>query len=302
MTYSYPIEWYCALSHFNRLDDLTAETLINLEVDLKLYNTLMGREVNFRVSDLSSIYQYHSPEVYIRRTVDPGDDTVLSKIKDERPVLNLAVHNLLPFSRMLFETLGERLCYVHMVRHPIYMLRQQELNFDRYIGTGLSAKDFSVYSKCADSILPYYAIGWSEGYLNSDALTKSIKFICNYYEQIRTLPFVHSLITIPFEAFVQSPYEFIDNVSSALDITDKGSALFSELKSQNVPRARFSDGQDLEIYRRCGWRDLRVSSFSEEKQLLLEGVEKLLSFQTWNELMNTMSWYEQAYMCNINDD
>ena len=119
---------------------------------------MMGREVNFRVSDLSSIYNYPRPEVYIRRTAECGDDAVLKKINDESPILNLAVHNLLPFSRMLFETLGKRLCYVNMVRHPLYMIKQQALNFERYIGSEKekSYKDFTVYCEFETSVIPCY--------------------------------------------------------------------------------------------------------------------------------------------------
>ena len=60
-TYSYEIEHYCSLYFLQKLSLQSASTLIRMQTDLKLYNTMMGREVNFRPTDLSSVQMFHSP-------------------------------------------------------------------------------------------------------------------------------------------------------------------------------------------------------------------------------------------------
>lgn len=46
-TYTYEIEHYCALSFLDKMSSDAAQTLIRMMTDLRLYNTMMGREVNF---------------------------------------------------------------------------------------------------------------------------------------------------------------------------------------------------------------------------------------------------------------
>ena len=299
MAYSYQVEWYCALNHFQKLDDVASKSLINLEIDLKIYNLLMGREVNFRVSDLSSIYNYPHPEVYIRRTVEPGDDLVLRKIDNDNPILNLAVHNLLPFSRILFDTLGDRLLYVHMVRHPLYMIKQQALNFERYIGTEKSCKDFTVYAGLEDSVIPYYALEWSKDYMSSNSYEKSIFFISNYYKKIRGLEETLPLQTVSFEAFVKNPDPFINKICDLLKISDRGEELTEELRRQNLPRQCYSDGQALQIYKDCGWQHLGVNDFFGEKDVLLKEFGPLLSEECRSILSEIVDWYESEFLGDI---
>ena len=40
--------------------------MINNLVDYKLYNSMMGRDVNFRYSDLSSVFSYPKPIEYFK--------------------------------------------------------------------------------------------------------------------------------------------------------------------------------------------------------------------------------------------
>jgi hypothetical protein len=301
MTYSYQLEWYCSLNHLKNLDDIACKALIDLEVDLKIYNSMMGREVNFRVSDLSSIYNYPRPEVYIRRTAECGDDAVLKKINDESPILNLAVHNLLPFSRMLFETLGKRLCYVNMVRHPLYMIKQQALNFERYIGSEKekSYKDFTVYCEFETSVIPCYVHEWPKDYLTSNNYEKSIFFISNYYNKMRELDSIFPFQTIPFEGFVKDPEPYMNRICALLDIHDRGEEFTQELRRQNLPRQRYSDGQALQIYKDCGWTDLGVDNFIDEKRLLLKDLDFLISAECRSMLSDVVEWYEGTFMADI---
>ena len=65
LTYIFEIEWLCdylALKKFLKMQHF----LIRMLIDHKIYQQMMGRETNFRISDVSSIFNYHSPEKYIK--------------------------------------------------------------------------------------------------------------------------------------------------------------------------------------------------------------------------------------------
>ena len=89
---------------------------------------MMGREVNFRPSDVSSAFNDNDPSRYIKRLFGPGDEKVPEMIQQENPILHFAVHNLLSYSEPIWQALGDRCVFIEIVRHPLYMVRQQALN------------------------------------------------------------------------------------------------------------------------------------------------------------------------------
>ena len=68
LTYSYQIQNYCSMRHLDLISADSANTLIRYDTDLQIYNTMMGRELNFRPSDLSSVFNDHNPSRYFKRT------------------------------------------------------------------------------------------------------------------------------------------------------------------------------------------------------------------------------------------
>ena len=55
------------LSTFNKIDQQTTSTILNLYADTFLQNTLLSRDMNFRPYDGSSIFQSYKKLEYIKR-------------------------------------------------------------------------------------------------------------------------------------------------------------------------------------------------------------------------------------------
>lgn len=255
MSYSYETEIACALYSLNRiaLDGVVAQ--IRIHADLKLYNTMMGRDVNFRRTDLSSAYNNHDPGRYFKRLFEPGDEAIVPAISSARPILNIATHNLLSYSEPLFLALKDRCCMVEVVRHPLYMLKQQALNFDLLIE---NVRDFTIYYDYQNRSLPYYVKGWEDDFLRSNSLERAIYFIYNLTGQAnkirakRSIEGGATLLSIPFEKLVKDPVSYLSEISLRVD-SGVSDVTYRVMREQNVPRAMVADGIDLPIYRRCGW-------------------------------------------------
>ena len=140
-TYSYEIEHYCALHSLGEISLNAAQAQISLTSDVQLYDMMMGRNVNFRPSDLSSAIQYHDYKKYFNRLFREGDDATLDVINLEQPILNLTSHHLLAHSEPIWKAFGDRCVFVEVVRHPLYMTRQQLLNEQKLFE---SVKNFDV--------------------------------------------------------------------------------------------------------------------------------------------------------------
>lgn len=250
MTYAFEIQWYCAQHALGQLTLDGAKNLIQLQADLKLYNTMMSREVNFRPSDLSSAQRDSRPQRYIDRQTAPGDEVIPARIEKERPIMNLVVHNLLAYSEPLVAAFGKKAFFIDVVRHPLYMLKQQALNYEKLIPNN---RDIAPYIRYKEKDMPFYVKGWEEDYLRCETpFDKSVYYTYHLWRMAAEKEHLLQLLRVPFEPFVLDPNPWMDRIRKFLSVTDS-EVTAEKLRTSNVPRKKIADGVDLEIYRRCGW-------------------------------------------------
>jgi hypothetical protein len=270
LTYAYEIEHYCSLKYLDKLSTDATHALIRLMTDLQQYNTMMGRELNFRPSDLSSVFNDHNPARYFQRMFQAGDEAIPDIISREQPILNLTTHNLLAYSEPIWQSLGERCVFIEIIRHPIYMVRQQQLNMERLSN---NVRNFKINFEYKEKEIPFYAYGWEELYLNSNSTQKaihSISQITTRTEKNKHLmrdKYEAQIITIPFEPFVLKPEPWIEKIANLLD-TDITDSTKKAMILQNVPRQKIAEGVDLDIYIRCGWVP-PIDGANEREELLV---------------------------------
>ena len=301
LNYAFEIEFICRLYKLNKITLDAATTFVKMMSDHKLYQSMMGRETNFRYSDLSSVFNNPNAFKYFKRIFQEGDLVIPKRIENERPILSLTTHDLLTYAEPVFVGIQDRLTFVEIVRHPLYMLIQQTLNMERlYYG---NARDIQIYFDFNGNQLPYFAYGWEKLFIESMPIEKTIYSMYNRVKeteearQVFLKKFNIKIITIPFEKFVMDPFPYVEQISNTLNskITTKTNKM---LKKQNVPRKKVSDSIPLNIYKRCGW---------EPPQKNLTEKEELNKRRRWAidngandttmKLLDTMSGnYEQKYL------
>jgi len=193
---------------------------------------------------------------YLRRLVQPGDAAAVERIKREHPILHLTLHNALAISPLLFEALGERLRVIEVVRHPLYMIKQWFLYIDRY---GTEPRDFGICLDYRGGAVPFFAHGWEERYLRSNAMDRviySIESLTRAGERVwHRLSDAQraQVMLIPFEHFVLDPWPHLQRLEALLETTCTH-ATRRELKRQHVPRKMVAEGIPRPIYKQYGWR------------------------------------------------
>jgi len=236
--------------------------------DHKLYQTMMGRETNFRYYDLSSVFNNSHTLRYFKRIFQKGEIEVPERIKREKPILNLTTHDLLSMGEPVFTALEDRLVFIEIVRHPLYMIIQQTLNMDRLLD---DPRNIQIYIKHKHGQLPFYAYKWEELFSSSNAVEKAIYTMnqsSKLTEDFKTKNnglIKKQILTIPFERFVIDPWPYITQIEEMLGskVTRK---TIKSINKQNVPRKKISDGIPLAIYKRCGW-DPPVEGLTERGEL-----------------------------------
>ena len=292
--YAYEVQHICALYYLDKIPIDAAKAMVSIQTDLKIYNTMMGRDVNFRPTDLSSVFKNHNPSRYLQRLFGPGDEKVPEMIQQENPILNLAVHNLLSYSEPIWQALRDRCVFIEIVRHPLYMVRQQALNMSQLLG---DVRNFEVNYAHKGFDLPYYIHGWEKDYLNSNSLERTIYLIdklthrTNIARKKLKEEYQAKIITIPFELFVLNPEPWMQKIADVLgtNILDSTRKVMSE---QNVPRNMVADGIDLEIYKRCGWVPPQEGA-TERDELLIRRAD--VAREVSNELISVLDRLNDEY-------
>lgn len=299
ITYSYEIEHLCAIHHLKRSELDPTIAMVKMLTDLLVYDMMMSRNVNCRPSDLSSIFRHPNCWMYLKRLFQKGDMLIPDRISKEKPILSLTVHNLLSIATPIFQALENRVVFVEIVRHPLYMIIQQALNNKRMI---FNARDFTIYYDYNGKELPWYVHGWEEEFLLANPVEKAIHFIdkvgglMDSSRDQNNSMFPGQILTIPFEKFVINPEPFMVELEKVLGskITQTTRRV---LRKQNVPRKKFSEGIPLDIYKRCGWipSDENLSEIGEfniRRQYVVENASK----ETVAILDRLCADYEEIYM------
>jgi len=155
LSYSSELENVCALRYLNKITEDAAISLIQTQTDLMIYQIMMSRNLNFRYEDLSSAFQSPKTFLYLKRIFQKGNEAIPDRIARQRPILNIATHQLLAFSMPIFQALGDKAVFIEVVRHPLYMVKQQALNYERAIGT---SRHSAIYISSKQGPLPFFCI------------------------------------------------------------------------------------------------------------------------------------------------
>ena len=293
LSFAFEVEFICRLFHLNKIDSDAAIAMVRMLVDHKLYQTMMGRDTNFRYRDSSSVFNDSNPWRYFKRIFQEGEMIIPARIKNERPILNITTHDLLSRSEPILFGLGDVALLVEVVRHPLYMVKQQQLNMERLVD---NARDIQINIEYEGRQLPYFAQGWEEQFIKANTMEQAVYCIekttiaTNEKRKIWKEENKHSILTIPFEKFVIDPWPYLKEIEEKLE-TKFGSRTNKMMRKHKVPRKVIADGPPFEIYKRCGWEPSMGGS--EENELTKR--RDMVANNSSSEALEVMDRLSQEY-------
>ena len=241
LQFSLQIENICALRYLGKITSDVAETMIKLQADQVLYETMMSRNVNFRLSDHSSVFKNPDFWVYMKRFFAKGDVIIPERIKKERPILHFMTHSLLGSSEPIFDSFGDKVAVIEAVRHPMSMLVMQTRYQDGWSTYQGQMRQMDLHFKYKDGQVPFWAQGYEELYLKSNPVERAIYAMYHQIEKVESFKnkfkeiYELQCITIPFEKFVIDPWPYMERIEVLLKtkMTRKTKKM---LRKAGVPR------------------------------------------------------------------
>jgi len=286
------LEHLGTLNYLKKIPDDALTFLLRYTVDFMLYDNMIGRNLNFRFQDETSIWNSAEPQQYFDRLLSDRGEFVIEKIDKERPLLVLTLSDAFWHAKRWFEAFPF-MKMIYIGRHPVDMI--YSWNNHRYGGTvkkkrqGQGARltygsetynskiNQVVLTRVNASIVPYYALQWANNYddlTEMDRIIYMIECIRTYYA--KTLTSLtdqerQQVLFLSFDETVTKTDATVKKICSFLD-TERTSYTSEVLKREKCPRI-FSE---------------------DDRKNKLDKIKELATDQAFCLLMKMVDKYEQT--------
>ena len=228
------------LYRMGKIDRDAAVALLKREADQHLYHSSIGRNVNFRFRDHSSVWRNPNRMRYVKRLFAKDGDPVVERIGLERTIFQNQTHDQLANFHLFHEIFGDSLRIIEMIRHPVDLV-------DSWLRRGWGTRfgndplAFDICISYDGENLPYYALGFEAYYIKASPVDRVIRMITRLLDDSRsvygalTQELRSQVLVLPFEEFVQRPYLYLPPIADFIGSSPTRHTP-SALKRQRCPR------------------------------------------------------------------
>jgi hypothetical protein len=248
---NYIYEYFCQLNYLNKIDYNASVEMLKYLSDIDQYDNLIGREVNLRMTDDSGFIKNPGSLKYIKRIFGGEGDAYIDQINNDNIALTLMTHMALLVSNPIFDAFEDRLRFIEVVRHPVYMFSHWCSFFDGFDRSRVATISFDVNG----NKIPWFIDSqeWKNQYISSNSYGKAanaiIKLYSMLFKKLDSLgnDHVRKLLVISFEDIVFETEKSMINLSTFLGRSHSKS-LNKILKNQKIPRKVSFQGNGHRFY------------------------------------------------------
>ncbi len=235
----YVLEQIPMLHNLGLMDETVGVYLMRYGVDFMLYDNMIGRNANFRPTDMTSIWNARQPKLYFDRLSKPEGDAAYEEINSLNPIMVMILHKSLWHADFILKAYPDGKL-VHSDRHPIDLVHSwHRKGYGRDISksrrNGVLMFDFD------NRPVPYYAIGIEKEYMNCVDMDRIICMLKNAIDKnTRAMEALNPdeaerVLRIPFEKIVTAPDPIVAQLCEFLDTRSSLHTALA-LKEQRCPR------------------------------------------------------------------
>ena len=228
------------LNYTKKLSDESSVFLLRRGFSVISYNLSLGREVNTRADEYSSILSYKKPSIYFKRIKHSIDgDRVFKNIRKKKFNVPILIHYALIHSKLIFKAFP-KIKIIQMEKNPVeltYSWMNKKYGAEFYKNERVGILTFKKNKK----IFPWFAYGWEKLYFSlseSDKIVYLLEKLSKYQDdQYKKLSKSNKnkVLKIYFEDFVSNPKIYIKKIEKFLK-TRKTNFSLKFLKAEKCPR------------------------------------------------------------------
>lgn len=250
----YLMEFFAPFRRMGEISEEACIAFLRYSIYLTTYNSFIGRNVNMRANDYSSIWNTGSPLKYLNRVFNDNSttfktsgfskdrgvvDETLKLIKEKNPIVHMMVHYELMHADILLKAFPKCRIYL-MSKHPvelIYSWINKDYGNNYWNNPRVDVPTF----KYKNQIVPYYAYKWEKEFIKLNEVDKVIHIVSkqnsesiNIFNHLDTQD-KNRIKIINFNNLVTDPYSNIEKICSELK-TKKTFYTDTVLSEENCPR------------------------------------------------------------------
>ena len=306
-SFYYELEWLCSLWQSSQISDQVFISMIRNCCDLKIYNQLLGREVNSRFHDLSSFWKSSSRFEIIKRLFSKNDKSLYTSKNSDNKILCLTITQAFKTPTIFQKSLGKRLFFIEFVRDPMNMFLQNCILFETVI-KGDTRKDFTLrkFDKLTNNLIPAYledAKFINKKYSSTEEYIVSMfDYLLDEWEKMyKKASYSNNFLLLPMEQFLIHPEIYMEKISNFIGQDWKESKILKALKIQYLPRKTLTKFEAVPIYKRYGFKKINANNLVDERKLYIEYLfkEKNINKNILKKLNNLSKKYFE-WLSSIN--
>ena len=243
------IESMCYLHALGQIDESAAAPFLQYVVEEYTYNQIIGRYLNTRQSDLSSVYRSPDPDAILNRAKVEDGMAAVERFEKEKGISAFQIHSALMSSSLVLRALPAAKI-LHINRHPVDLVYKwyQRGWGERETNDPLS---FVPVLETPAGVVPWFAQGWEEAFVQGNHFERIIDSILHLtdwddrgYDALDEKQ-KQQIFRFTLEDLVTSPETVVEQMSSFLGTTPRAE-MEAMLLEERCPRElHVSDRQEM---------------------------------------------------------
>lgn len=233
------LEHIPSIYRIKSIDERAAISLTKISLDNFVYDFLLGRNLNLRPSDATSICNSAHYKKYLKRCSEESKESSLERMKKEDRYHLFATHEIFPNAKICFKAFPD-LKIIEVLRHPVDVISSWHARGWPW-RIGKDPLSFAPALKGKRCAAPWFAYKWIEEYetmSNMDRALKSVHAIvmmCKQSYDRLSEKYKKKIIFLSFEDIVSSPIIEINRICKFLR-TRPEEHFKKVLKAERCPR------------------------------------------------------------------
>ena len=291
-------EYVCILTKFKKLNKESAAFLLNSFADDSHYSSYIGRNTNFRWRDQSGFSQNPNKVKTLLRLFLGEGDIKINVIEKKNVAAFQMTHNLVSIAQPLFLTFENRLKFIEIIRHPLYLVK----HWFAYLSRFDSKRELTASFFVDGHKIPWFAFEWAQKYIESSIMDRCLLSIMSLFGDIEKfsspeLKEFKDMLILDFESLVYKPEFQLERIQ---EFTNREFTpnLTNILKKEKIPRNTIMQGRGQEKY---GWSKSLAESDKDIYKDLMNFVRLKGSDEVINDFINLIKKYNSVYTSKLSD-
>ena len=230
------------IPYFLKLGSITEDaaiTLLQSHVDEYYFYMQLGRNLNLRLDDATSLHNSLEKEKYIKRSQTPySEELKKGVIENTQKNMLFVLHETMPNISIYFKTHPE-IKIIHLIRHPIDLIYSW---YKQKMHERVTNESFNFWPNIMgnDGPIPWFANDWKDEFETISGMDLIIKCISHLIMLEKKSKYSFSntqkkqVLTIKYEDIVENTHIIIKNISQFLNCSPLKN-IDKILKQENCP-------------------------------------------------------------------